>query len=74
MTPRYQVEIPIREARQFLKLHFDGVRVPHGSRCLWVSGLHYVSDQPGLYLTAGAGGLHGIWVIPKASEQELKAS
>lgn len=74
MTPRYTEEISVKSARAFLKLHFDGVRVPNGSRCLWVSGLHYVSDQPGLYLTAGAGGLEGILVIPKAIEQELKAS
>ena len=38
-------------------------------------GLQYVSDQPGLYLTAAAGGLCGIQVLPPAaSEQELKAS
>lgn len=43
-------------------------------RFLWLAGLQYVTDQPGVYLTAAAGGLEGIQVIRPAIEQELKAS
>ena len=68
MTPRYQVEIPITDARTFVKLYFDGVRIPWGSRCVWVAGVRFVSDQPGLYLISGVGGLQGVWVIPPATE------
>jgi hypothetical protein len=73
MTPRYQVSITNKEARQFLRMYFDGVRIPHGSKTLWVAGLQYISDQPGLYLTAGAGGMCGVLVLPKAKEGSVAA-
>jgi len=56
-----------------LKAYFDGVRVPHGSRVLWVAGVRWVSDQPGVWLIAGVGGLEGVWVLPKAKEGEVAA-
>jgi hypothetical protein len=74
MTARYTEEVSIKFARAWLKAYFDGVRVPWGSRCVWVAGLQYISDQPGLYLTAGAGGMCGVWILPKAQTMEAKAS
>jgi hypothetical protein len=73
--PRYTEAVSLKFARQWVKYNFgDDARIPWGARVVWVAGLQYVSDQPGLYLTAAAGGLEGICVLPKASEQELRAS
>lgn len=74
MTARYQVPISNREARTFLKLHFDGVRVPWGSQCVWLAGVQYVTDQPGVYLVGASGGMCGVQIIRPATEQEAKAS
>jgi hypothetical protein len=75
MNTRYQVEIPIKEARAWLKAYFDGVRVPWGSRAIWLAGVQYVTDQPGVYLVGASGGLCGVQVIAPATEAaERKAS
>lgn len=75
MTARYTEEVSIKFARAWLKAYFDGVRIPHGSRVLWLAGLQYISDQPGLYVTSGAGGLSGVLIVPPATEAaERKAS
>lgn len=75
MTPQYTEAVSLKFARTFVKMYFGAdTRIPWGSRCLWVAGLRWVSDQPGLYLRSGVGGLEGVQVLPKASEQGLKAS
>lgn len=75
MKPRYTEEVSIKFARQFLKAHFGpDARIPWGSKCLWVAGVRFLTDQPGVHLTAAAGGLEGIQVIRPVIEQELKAS
>lgn len=75
MTPRYTEAVSLKFARTFVKMYFGAdTRIPHGSRCVWVAGLRWVLDQPGLYLRSGVGGLEGVLVIRPASEQELKAS
>ncbi len=74
MKTRYSEPISKKEARSFLRRHFDGVRIPHQSRCLWVAGVRWVTDQPGCYLVASELGLEGVMIVSQASEQELKAS
>lgn len=74
MSARYTEAVSLKFARTFLRLHFDGVRVPHGSKALWLAGVQYVTDQPGVYLVGASGGLCGVQIIKPASEQELKAS
>lgn len=65
MKAMYSTEISIREARNFLTAYIsDTARIPHGSRCLWVAGVRFVTDQPGCYLRAGVGGLEGVIVAP----------
>lgn len=74
MKPRYEVEIPIREARGWVKSNFGPrATIPHGSRTLWIAGLQYVTDQPGVYLTAAAGGMCGVRVIEPAKEGSVAA-
>lgn len=73
-SARYQVPISNREARTFLKLHFDGVRVPHGSKAVWLAGVQYVTDQPGVYLVGASGGLCGVQVIPPVVENVEKVA
>lgn len=74
MRPRYTEPITIKEARTFLKHHFgDRATIPHGSRCVWVAGVRWVTDQPGCYLWSGEWGLEGVMVIAKASEGEKAA-
>ena len=74
MKPRYSTPISIREARTFLRLEIsDKARIPHGSRCWWVAGVRYVTDQPGAYLIAGVGGLQGVVIVPEAAEMEQSA-
>ena len=68
MKALYTVPISIREARNFMSMYFGTPRIPHGSRCLWVAGVKYVTDQPGCYLVAGTGGMEGIVVYPPAVE------
>lgn len=75
MQCRYTEAVSLKFARTFVKMYFGAdTRIPHGSRCVWVAGLRWVSDQPGCYLISGTGGLMGVQVLPKASEQELRAS
>lgn len=74
MTARYTEEVSIKFARAFLRMYFDGVRVPWGSRCVWLAGVRWVTDQPGCYLVAGVGGLEGVQILPKAQTMEAKAS
>lgn len=74
MNARYCEPISLKDARTFLRLHFDGVRIPWGSKCYWIAVLRFVSDQRGCYLISGVGGLMGVQVIKPASEQELRAS
>ena len=39
-------------------------------RFLWVAGVQYVTDQPGVYLVGAAGGMCGVQVIePVLSER-----
>ena len=72
--PRYTTEMSIKEARDFVKYHFGkDARIPWGSRCMWVSGVHYVTDQPGIYLVAGSGGMNGVHVIPAAASGQEAA-
>ena len=74
-SPRYQVEIPISEGRQFMKLYFGNrATIPHGSKVVWMAGVRYITDQPGLYLIGGVGGLQGIQVLQPASENLEQAS
>ena len=76
MKAMYSVPISIREARNFLTLYIsESARIPHGSRCLWVAGCKYVTDQPGCYLRAGVGGLEGVVIYPPVVEHvEERAS
>lgn len=71
MTARYITPISIREARDFMQLNFEAARIPHGSTCFWISGVHQVTDTPGVYLISGAGGMQGVWVIPRAQSMEV---
>ncbi len=74
MNPRYTEPITLKEARSFVKTNFgDSTRISWGARCLWVAGLQYISDQPGLYLVSGAGGLSGVQVIENVQTMEAKA-
>ncbi len=73
MKAMYSTEISIREARAFMTVYFGTPRIPHGSRCLWVAGCKWVTDQPGAYLIAGVGGMQGVVVYPPA-QSEAKAS
>lgn len=67
MKPMYSTPISIQEARNFMRLEIsEHARIPHGSRCLWVAGVKYVTDQPGCYLIAGVGGMQGVIVYPPA--------
>lgn len=69
MKPRYTETVSLKFARQWVKYNFgDSARIPWGSRVVWVAGLQYVTDQPGLYLTSAAGGLCGIYVLPPVVE------
>ena len=71
MKPRYCEPMNIREARNWLKANFgDSTRIPWGSRCVWVAGVQYVTDQPGVYLVGAAGGMCGVQIIePVVSER-----
>lgn len=68
MTYRYCEPISLKDARVFVKLYFDGVRIPWGSKVLWVAGVRWVTDQPGVYLIGGVGGLQGIQISAPAVE------
>lgn len=75
MTPRYCEPISVKDARLFMRLYIsERANIPNGSRCLWLAGVQYVTDQPGVYLVGTTGGLQGIQVIPPIDEQEAKAS
>lgn len=76
MKAMYSTPISIREARNWLTAYIsESARIPHGSRCLWVAGCKWVTDQPGAYLISGAGGLQGVIIQPPAVEQaEERAS
>lgn len=74
-SPRYTETVSLKFARQWVKYNFgDSVRIPWGSRVVWVAGLRWITDQPGCYLIAGSTGLEGIQVIAPASEQELEVA
>jgi hypothetical protein len=64
----YSVPISIKEARAFMQVYFGTPRIPNGSRCLWVAGCKWVTDQPGAYLIAGVGGMQGVIIYPPAVE------
>lgn len=69
MKAMYSVPISIKEARDFLTLEIsERARIPHGSRCLWVAGCKWVTEQPGAYLVAGVGGMCGVVISPPAVE------
>ena len=69
MKPRYTEPMNIREARNWLKANFgDSTRIPWGSRCVWVAGVQYVTDQPGVYLVSASGGLCGVFVQSPVTE------
>ena len=71
MNARYSVPISIQEARNFMRLEIsDTVRIPWGSKCLWVAGVRFVTDQPGAYLIDGVGRLQGVVIVPAAAEME----
>ncbi len=66
----YSVPISIREARAWIVADISpDARIPHGSKCVWYSGVKWITDQPGLYLVSGVGGLEGVQVIPPAVER-----
>lgn len=69
MKAMYSVPISIKEARAFMQVYFGKPRIPHGSRCLWVAGVRFVTDQPGAYLIAGVGGMQGVVIYPPVVEQ-----
>ena len=69
MKAMYSVPISIKEARDFMRVYFGTPRIPHGSRCLWVAGVRFVTDRPGAYLIAGVGGLEGVVIEAPAAEQ-----
>lgn len=72
MKPRYTESMSIREARDFVKSNFGtDTRIPHGSRCLWVAGIQYVTDQPGVYLVGAAGGMCGVQVLPPVEAERI---
>ena len=74
MTPHYTEQVSLKFGRTFLKLHFGNrATIPHGSRCLWLAGVQYITDQPGVYLVGTTGGLQGVQILPPVVE-ELKAS
>lgn len=43
----------------------ERANIPNGSKCVWVAGVRYITDQPGVYLIAGSGGMCGIMVTAK---------
>lgn len=69
MAARYTEEVSIKFARTFVRMYFDGVRIPWGSRCYWCAGVRWVTDQPGCYLVAGSTGLEGVQIIRPADEK-----
>jgi hypothetical protein len=70
MKPRYTEPITLTEARQFVKRHFGpDTRIPWGSKCLWIAGVRWVTDQPGCYLIAGSTGLEGVQITKPAVGQ-----
>lgn len=74
ITHRYCEPISIKDARTFMRLHIsERATIPHGSRCLWVAGVQYVTDQPGVYLVSASGGMCGIQVIEPMSAGEAVA-
>ena len=66
MKARYTEPISIKHARAFMQAYFGKPRIPHGSRCLWVAGVHEAVNQPGAYLISAAGGSCGVVVQPPA--------
>jgi hypothetical protein len=68
MNPRYSEEVSLKFGRTFLKMYFGNrATIPHGSKVVWLAGVRFLNDQPGLYLIAGSTGLEGIQVIPPAT-------
>ena len=66
ITPRYCVPITRKEANQFLRAYFGSAKLPANATFIWVAGVHYVTDQPGVYLVSAAGGSCGV-VIEEAA-------
>ena len=74
MKARYTEPISIKSARAFMQAYFGKPRIPHGSRCLWVAGVHEAVNQPNVYLVSAAGGSCGVVVLPPAqalAEEEV---
>jgi hypothetical protein len=68
MNPRYSEEVSLKFGRTFLKMYFGNrATIPHGSKVVWLAGVQYVTDQPGVYLVGAAGGMCGVQVIPPAT-------
>jgi len=74
MKARYTEPISIKSARAFMQAYFGKPRIPHGSRCLWVAGVHDVVDIPGAYLISAAGGSCGVIVYAPVVEQAEEKS
>lgn len=70
MKARYTVSITRKEAENFLRVNIGNVRLPAGAKYLWVGGVHCVTDQPGVYLVAAAGGSCGVVVLPPVGEMK----
>ena len=74
-NPRYTEEVDIKFGRTFLKMYFgERATIPHGSKVIWLAGVRWITDQPGLYLIGGVGGLQGIQVLPPAVSEVQRAS
>lgn len=74
MKARYSVPITRKFATDFMRAYFGSVRLPTGAKFIWVAGVHYVTDQPGVYLISAAGGSCGIVVLAPAVEQTGEVS
>ena len=75
MTYRYCEPISLKDARTFMRLHIsERANIPHGSKCYWIAGLRWITDQPGLYLTSGSTGMEGVLIIAPAVENVGVAS
>lgn len=58
-----------------MKMYFGNhATIPHGSKVVWLAGIRFLNDQPGLYLIAGSTGLEGIQVIAPVTENMAVAS
>ena len=70
MNPRYSTPISRKDASNYLRAYFGSVRLPAGASYIWVGGVQWVTDQPGVYLRSVCGGLEGVVIVPAAAEME----